>query len=227
MKVSGIIRTQEQLAAYKKQLGPFAGAYGYLGIGDPMFLLDTVNSYLTNGSYPYENAVIASAAPKYYGGFTQEFSYKHFDLNFYFTFSEGGKLLWGEGASSMEFQGTSNADVVMLKRWTPENSNSNQPRLLLNNEILNASNLNVYNSSYIKLRTLTLTYRFSKSGWMEAKGIQSASIFLSANNVFTITKYPGADPEVSDDPYSVGGGYFDASNYPPIRSFSLGFKAGF
>jgi len=227
MKVTGIIRPQEQLAAYKKQLGPFAGAYGYLGIGDPMFLLDTVNSYLTNGSYPYENALIASAAPKYYGGFTQEFSYKHFDLNFYFTFSEGGKLLWGEGASSMEFQGTSNADVLMLKRWTPENPNSNQPRLLLNNEILNASNLNVYNSSYIKLKTLTLNYRFSKSGWMEAKGIQSASIFLSANNVFTITKYPGADPEVSDDPYSVGGGYLDASNYPPIRSFSLGFKAGF
>jgi hypothetical protein len=127
----------------------------------------------------------------------------------------------------MEFQGTSNADVVMLKRWTPENPNSNQPRLLLNNEILNSSNLSVYNSSYIKLRTLTLNYRFGKSGWMEAKGIQSASIFLSANNVFAITKYPGADPEVSDDPYSVGGGYFDASNYPPIRSFSLGFKVGF
>jgi TonB-dependent starch-binding outer membrane protein SusC len=227
MQVTGIIRTQEQLTAYKNKLGPLAGAYSYLNIGDPMFLLDTVTYAAFGGAVPYYNAVIASAAPKYYGGFNQEFSYKHFDLNFYFTFSEGGKLLWGEGANSMEFQGTSNADVVMLKRWTPQNLNSNQPRLLLNDDILSASNLNVYNSSYIKLRTLTLNYRFSKSGWMEAKGIQSASVFLSANNVFTITKYPGADPEVSDDPYSVGGGYSDASNYPPIRSFSLGFKVGF
>jgi hypothetical protein len=62
---------------------------------------------------------------------------------------------------------------------------------------------------------------------MERKGFRTATIFLSATNVFTITKYPGNDPEASDDAYSVGGGYFDVSNYPPVKTFSIGLKAGF
>lgn len=226
MDVTGIIKTQEQLTAYKNKLGAYSALFGYLGIGDPMFQLDTVG-YGAGNAYPEFNAIIANAAPKYYGGFTQEFSYKNFDLSFYFTFSEGGKLLWGEGASSMEFTGTANADVLMENRWTPQNPNSNQPRLLLNDAILYSSNLSVYNSSYIKLRTVTLNYRFRKSHWMQEKGVQNASLFMSATNLFTITKYPGTDPEVSDDAYSVGGGYFDTSNFPPVRTISFGLKAGF
>jgi hypothetical protein len=62
---------------------------------------------------------------------------------------------------------------------------------------------------------------------MKRAGITNVSIFASATNLFTITKYPGNDPETSDDPYSVGGGYFDVSNFPPVKTFSLGLKAGF
>ncbi|MHA4806984.1 TonB-dependent receptor [Flavitalea flava] len=227
MKVTGIIKTKAQLDDYTTRLGSMAGSFGYLSIGDPMFLLDTVSYAANGGSYPYFNAVIASAAPKYFGGITQEFSYKHIDLNFYFTFSQGGKLLWGDHVNSMEFVGTANANQAMLNRWTPDNPNSNQPRLLLNDAVLFNSSLSVFNSSYIKLRTVTLTYHLDKSGWMERKGVKNAAIFLSATNVFTITKYPGNDPETSDDPYTVGGGYLDVSNFPPVRTFSIGVKAGF
>jgi hypothetical protein len=62
---------------------------------------------------------------------------------------------------------------------------------------------------------------------MQRAGIQNASVYLSATNLFTITKYPGNDPETSDDPYSVRGGYFDVSNYPTVRTLSAGFKIGF
>jgi TonB-linked SusC/RagA family outer membrane protein len=227
MKVTGIIKTQKQLDDYNAKLGSMAAGLGYLSIGDPMFLLDTVSYAAYGGSYPYFNAVIANAAPKYFGGFTQEFSYKNFDLSFYFTFSQGGKLLWGDHVSSMEFVGTSNANVAMLNRWTPQNPNSDQPRLLLNDELLTNSNLSIFNSSYIKLRTLTLNYHLDKSPWMTKNGVNNISLFLSATNVFTITKYPGNDPETSDDPYTVGGGYLDVSNFPPVRTLSIGLKAGF
>jgi TonB-linked SusC/RagA family outer membrane protein len=227
-KVTGIIKTQEQLTAYKNKLGLFQASYPWVGIGDPMFLLDTVTYAAYNSALPMSNTIIASAAPKFFGGFTQEFSYKSFDLNFYFTFSGGGKLLWGEHAGSMEFQGTSNADAIMLNRWTPQNPNSNYPRLLLGDDpYLTSTNLSVFNSSYIKLRTVTLNYHLKKNHWMQRKGLQNASVFLSATNLFTITKYPGPDPEVSDDPYSVSGGYFDTSNYPTVKTLSVGLKAGF
>ncbi len=227
MKVTGIIKTQKQLADYQSALGSFAGYFGYLGLGDPMFELDTVTYKAYGAAYPLFNAIIGSAAPKDYGGFTQEFAYKRFDVSLYFTFSQGGKLEWADDVNSVEFVGVSNANASMLGRWTPQNPNSNRPRLLLNDGIIYNSNLSVYNSSYLKLRTITLNYRLEKSPWMERKGFRTATIFLSATNVFTITKYPGNDPEASDDAYSVGGGYFDVSNYPPVKTFSIGLKAGF
>jgi TonB-dependent starch-binding outer membrane protein SusC len=220
--VKGIIRTQKQLDDYKSALNPIWSQYllPYLNIGDPIFNLDSTGA-------PSQQ-VIASCAPSYYGGFTQGFTYKNFDLTFYFTFSEGGKLVWADDVSSMEFQGTTNANVVMEKRYTASNPNATRPRLVLGDAFIPVSNLNVYNSSYIKLRTISFDYRFDKSSaWMQKSGIQTASIFASATNLFTITKYPGNDPETSDDPYSVQGGYYDVSNYPPVRSFSLGLKVGF
>ena len=227
LTVTGIIKTQAQLDAYKKQLGSLYSTYifPYLSIGDPMYKL-TPNSI---GAYPDFNTIIADAAPKYFGGITQGFTYKKFDLQFYFTFSEGGKLVWGDHVSSVEFVGTSNANVAMLDRYTPSNPNAVDPRLVLNNDdgFYYKSNLDVFSSSYLKLRTLTLNYHFDKALWMEKAGMKTAELFMSATNLFTITKYPGNDPETSEDPYSVTGGYFDVSNYPTVRTFSMGVRVGF
>jgi TonB-linked SusC/RagA family outer membrane protein len=225
LTVTGIIKNQAQLDAYKKQLGGYAAFFPYLGIGDPMYQLQSEGAF---GNYLNFNTIIGNAAPKYYGGITQGFTYKKFDVQFYFTFSEGGKLLWGDHISSTEFVGTSNANVSMLNRYTPQNPNTGEPRLLLGDDgIYYKSQLDLFNSSYLKLRTLTFNYHLDKAKWMDQAGIKSVALFASGTNLFTITKYPGNDPETSDDPYSVQGGYFDVSNYPTVRTFSLGIKAGF
>ncbi len=227
MKVVGIIKTQKDLDDYKSKLGQEAPYFPTLGIGDPMFLLDTISYKAYNAAYPLFNTIIGSGAPKYYGGFTQSLSYKNFDLNLYFLFSQGGHLLWGDDVSSTTFVGTSNANAVILKRYTSSNTNSNRPRLLLNDQLLYNSNLSIYNSSYLKLRTATLNYRLDNSGWLKRNGFQGMAIYVSATNLFTITKYPGNDPETSDDSYSVAGGYFDVSNYAQVRTFSAGVKVSF
>jgi TonB-linked SusC/RagA family outer membrane protein len=222
MKVTGIIKTQKELDDYKAELGGYAAFFDYLNIGDPMFALDSNDGF---GRYIAFNQIIGHAAPKYYGGFTQGFTYKNIDVNFYFTFSQGGQLMWGDHVSSITFVGTSNANAIMLNRYTPENTNTNQPRLLLNDQIIYNTNLSVFNSSYVKLRTLTINYHFNQ-GFKKA-GVTTASVYLSATNLFTITKYPGNNPETSDDPYSVQGGYFDVSNYPNVKTFTAGLKIGF
>jgi TonB-linked SusC/RagA family outer membrane protein len=223
LHVTGLIRTADQLAAYKQQLGLYNLFFPYLTIGDPMYELEDRG----NGNhYINFNTVIAHAAPNYFGGFTQGFTYKDFNLQFYFTFSQGGKLLWGDHVSSVEFVGTSNANVAILNRYTPSNTASEQPRLSLGDVIYYKSNLDVYSSSYIKLRTLSFSYHLNKVKWLQKIGMKNSSVFASATNLFTITKYPGNDPETSDDPYSVAGGYLDVSNYPTVRTFSLGLKVG-
>jgi len=228
MKVLGIIRNQKDLDNYKNKLGAFAGFFNYLDIGDPMYQLDTVSYASYGAAYPDFHTIIGSGAPKYFGGFTEGFSYRNFDLNLYFLFSQGGRLMWGDDVSSTTFVGTSNANVSMLKRYTEQNTGSDRPRLLLaGDQLIYNTNLSIYNSSYLKLRTATLNYRFNKAGWMNKAGIQAASVYLSATNLFTITKYPGNDPETSDDAYSVTGGYFDVSNYPSVRTFSMGIKIAF
>jgi len=228
LTVTGIIKTQAQLDAYKKELGPIYAQYifPYLSIGDPMYKLQDEGG---GNKYPDFNTIIGEAAPKYYGGIDQEFTYKNFDLEFYFTLSHGGKLFWGDHVSSVEFVGSSNANVVMLNRYNANNTSSNQPRIVLNNDdgFYYKNNMDLFSSSYLKLRTVTFNYRFTKAPWMERAGLKSVALFASGTNLFTITKYPGNDPETSDDPYSVQGGYFDVSNYPTTRSFSLGIKAGF
>jgi hypothetical protein len=225
LTVTGIIKTQAQLDAYKNLLGNRASNYPYLTLGDPVYKLakSPIGDYLV----PDDQTIIADAAPKYFGGIGQGFTYKNFDLQLYFTFSEGGKLLWGDHVSSVEFSGTSNANVSMLNRYTPTNTNTDQPRLLLGTEYYYKSNLDVFSSSYLKLRTVTLNYHLKGAKWTEKVGMKNPALFLTATNLFTITKYPGNDPETSNDPYSVSGGYFDVSNYPTVKTFSLGFKAGF
>jgi TonB-linked SusC/RagA family outer membrane protein len=221
--VTGIIRTQEELDAYKRRLGSTANPY--LGIGDPMYQLRAPDA--RGRVYADGTTIIGNGEPKYYGGFTQGFTYKNISLLFAFTFSKGGQLLWGDHVSSSAFEGTSNANVVMLNRYNANNTQSNQPRLNLNGVDYYTSNLDVFDASYLRLRTLTFRYNLSSAKWLKNSGFNELGIFASATNLFTITPYPGNDPETSNDPYSSIGGYFDVGNYPSVRTLSIGLRATF
>lgn len=222
--VTGIIKTQAQLDAYSRQLG--SALYTPLHLGDPMLQLDP-STASQGAEYPQSNVLLGDGAPNYFGGMTQDFGYRHFDLQCFFTFSEGGHLLWAAHGASVGFYYTANANVSILNRYTPTHTNTNTPRLDTDNEFGSPSNLDIFGSSYFKLRSLILSYHFDKAVWLKRTGLQQIRVFISATNVFTVTKYPGSDPETSDDAYSIGGGYIDAGNYPAVRTFSLGLKAGF
>lgn len=222
----GIIRTQEELDAYKTELGPFVQfSNPYLGIGDIHYRL------IPNGpdSKQVSSAeIIAEAAPKFYGGFNQSLNYKSLGLQLFFTYSYGGKLLWADHVSSVQFNQNANANASIENRYTPENTTTNMPRLLYDGDgAYSKSNLDVFSSSFLKLRSLVLNYDLGKVALNKKIKAKQLQAFVSATNLFTITSYPGNDPESSNDPYSAIGGYFDASNYPSTKSFSIGMKASF
>jgi len=216
----GIINTQAQLAAYKAKysLSPFISPY--LNIGDAMY-------QQTPYGFPNSSLIIGNAEPKFYGGYTNTFTYKNFSLISLFNYSYGGQILYLYSIQNNSVTNLSNKGIAILGRWTPENTSATIPRLIYgqNGNIGTASN-NIYSGSFIKLKSVTLSYQLPKL-LMQKWQIQSASIYISATNLFTITKYPGPDPEVSNDPYSLISGYSDASSYPTVKQYIIGFRIGF
>ena len=109
-------------------------------------------------------------------------------------------------------------------RWSPENPNSNMPRAnaLGSNEY---SSLYVEDGSFLKLKTISLGYNFPAQLLRKAF-ISSARIFVSAENIATITGYSGPDPEVSTRNSVLTPG-FDWSAYPRSFNASIGVNLTF
>ncbi|MNR38581.1 TonB dependent receptor [compost metagenome] len=78
-------------------------------------------------------------------------------------------------------------------------------------------------ASYIKLRSLTLAYTLKKK-W--ASNLYRVKVFVEGNNLFTITKYTGLDPEVSAFGSSALNTGYDELTLPPMRTFRLGLQVG-
>ncbi len=216
---TGIINTPAQLAAYKKQYSLYPFITPYLNIGDPMYKMSPYG-------FVSSSEIIGNAEPKFFGGYTNTLNYKGFSLTTLFTYSYGGKILYLADINNQKVVDLTNKGVAVLGRWTPDNTTADRPRLVYGQQgnISTASN-DIYNGSYLKLKSVTLAYQIPKQ-LMDKWKMQSASIYISATNLFTITKYPGPDPEVSNDPYSLISGYSDAAAYPTVKQVSLGFRIG-
>ncbi|MGV3528072.1 MAG: TonB-dependent receptor [Flavisolibacter sp.] len=218
-KFLGVMTTQKEVDAYKSaNLLARYNFYPYMGIGDPQYLLDATGYF--------KDTVIGNAEPKFYGGFTNTFSYKNLSLVALLTFSYGGDLFYLADVQYHDLVTRSNKSTRILDHWTPENPDSEFPRIMLGQSSYSyAASNNVYSSSFLKLKSITLNYDVSQSMLARMK-VRNASLYLSATNLFTITKYPGPDPEVSNNPYSIIGGYSDVGGYPTIKQFSAGLRIG-
>lgn len=216
---AGVIRDQKQLEDYKKSFLYAQYFARYLGIGDPMYKLDS------NGIWAED--VIGHAQADFYGGFTNTFTWKNFSLTTLLTFSYGGDILYLADIQNQYVEGRTNKGVRILDRWTPENKNSDRPRVILgeNSVYYNASN-NVYDASYLKLKSVTLTYTLPDAA-ANRLHLRNASVYVSGTNLFCITNYPGPDPEVSNNPYSVINSSNDSGTYPAMRQYSMGLRVGF
>lgn len=215
-KADGIIKTKEELAAYREQFGYWTSFYPDMGIGSTKLALDETGFY-------YED-VIGNCTPDFYGGFTNTFNYKNWSLMAAFTFSYGNDLIYQKDVTDMCFNSLSNRSTRVLDASSADHFNGNS--LSSYNSTMFLTNLNVYDASYLKLQTLSLAYNFSAKVLKKLK-LNNLQVYATASNVFTITNYPGPDPAVSDDPYTISGGGRDISSYPTVKSYSFGIRLGF
>ncbi|BAV07635.1 outer membrane protein, nutrient binding [Filimonas lacunae] len=238
-KVVGMFKTDAEAAASAQ---PSAKA------GDLIFAHDAKNGTTLSDA---DRQVIGNPNPKLVYGATVRLNYKGFDLAMLFNGVAGVQLYNGVKAYEMyPFSDGNTTSKVFNASFLGSNGLTDQPRLGVVNTDgsftldpnANYRSVNSYfveNGSYVKLKNLQLGYTFA-SGILQKVSIQSARVFVMANNLFTITSFTGVDPEL-------GSSYSDAANkgytggsvgvttrgvnavsqYPQTRMYSIGVDVTF
>jgi TonB-linked SusC/RagA family outer membrane protein len=181
-----------------------------------------------------DRVTLGNPLPDFYYGANATVSYKGFSLTALFQGTRGNEIynyLRSE-LESMENDNTNQLTTV-LNRWTGPGTSTSMPRAVLNdpNDNSRASDRWVEDASYFRLKNLQLGYNLP-TGLLQRAGLQSARVYVGGQNLFTITKYSGFDPEMSgtesfdsrrNPQYNVG---YDRGTYPQPRTFLLGIQLG-
>lgn len=160
--------------------------------------------------------------PTCYGGINNMLSYHGFELDFFFQFSSQKATSYYYGRNP----GTSriNQPNSVLNRWQKTgdvkpvqrfNSNSGLNVILSN---LNGSDAMLEDASYVRLRNITLSWNLP-ANWNKVLTYKSVKVFVSGQNLFTITDYSGLDPEVK--------GSISNTALPPLTFYTFGINASF
>jgi TonB-dependent starch-binding outer membrane protein SusC len=239
-KAIGIFKTDADAAASAQ---PNARA------GDLIFAHDTKNGAHLSSA---DQQIIGNPNPKLVYGVTIRLNYKGFDATMLFNGVSGVQLFNGVKAyEQFPFQSDANTTTAALHdSYFGSNGLTNQPRMGVTNpdgsfsfdpngNYKTPNSYFVENGSYIKLKNLQIGYSFSNATLEKAK-IRSARIFVMGNNLLTLTKYSGVDPEVGSafsqaaQSGYVGGavgvttrGLDAVSQYPQTRIYSAGIDLNF
>ena len=182
-----------------------------------------------NGIFdPGDRTVIGNGNPKFTFGLTNTFSWRRFDLNFFFQGSYGNDIY---NATRIDLEGmfdSKNQSIAVLRRWTPENRVTDIPRAVGGGNVDNVRNSTrfVEDGSYLRLKQVTLTYNFNPRLFRKA-GISQLSVYTTGQNLLTFTKYSGFDPEVNAFGLSATELGVDYGTYPQARTLTVGINAEF
>ncbi len=215
IRTDGIFQSDEEAAAYQKdgkRIQPNAKA------GDLKFVDANGDGTIDDKDRQY----CGSATPKYTFSLSAGFTWKDLSFSAMFQGVAGAQAL--NVAKSMtlsDVEGNFNRDSRILDAWSETNRGSNIPRLSKNDPNGNfstASDWYLENASYLRLKNVTVSYDLTKllrkCQHFNARNSR-LSVYVSGENLFTITDYTGIDPEC---------GGWDAMRYPVSRTFSFGVK---
>jgi TonB-linked SusC/RagA family outer membrane protein len=175
-----------------------------------------------------DQQIIGSAEPNYTGGFTNDFTFRNFDLSVFIQFSQGNKIYNITRALLTNDAGNNNQLTDVLAAQASGANGIPVPKIG-NTYDTRPSTLFVEDGSYIRGKNIRLGYNLPESLLQSSRTghLQNAQIYVSAQNFFTKTKYTGFDPEVSEYATSVLAQGMDFGTYPQTRQFIFGFTTAF
>ena len=177
---------------------------------------------------PADKEIVGKPLPDFFGGLTNRFRYGNFDLTIFNTFSVGNDV-YATGMGGIDAVGHNNYGMrkdIAANRWTGPGTNNSIPRAMISTHNTQASTYLLHDGSYFKFKDVTLGYTLP-SNLTQKLNISNMRVYLSAQNLWTISSYPGYDPEVS---YSVNNSKTmgeDAMTVPQLRTFVCGFNLTF
>ncbi|WP_366182431.1 SusC/RagA family TonB-linked outer membrane protein [Flavobacterium ovatum] len=176
-----------------------------------------------------DKVYIGSPFPKFTYGINLDMSYKQFDFSAFFQGSEGNQI-FNSTSYWLDTDLGSNSTTKILGRWTGEGTSNTIPRLTFTNSNNNAvvSSRFVKDGSYLRLKNIQIGYSFSKS-LLDKIALDKVRLYVSGQNLLTLTKYDGLDPELGVDdsqnnPLDIG---IDRGRYPSSRTISVGLDINF
>lgn len=175
----------------------------------------------------YDRKIIGDPNPNFTWSLNNTFSYKNIDLNIFLMGVHGQDMLNFTLMELETLSGTSNTTKKALNRWTPEDPNTNVPSAVPGRGF-KMSDKYVFDASYIRVKNIVLGYNIPDKV-LDKVNIRRLRIYASAQNLFTITNYPGLDPEVayrvsSAPNVNIG---LDYASYPNVKSYTFGINLGF
>ncbi len=184
---------------------------------------DKVKTYTYTDANKAGNKVFAGTSlPDVMGGFGTNLKYKNIDFSVLFAYVLGGKIYNGDITFMMHTgNNTGRAWPVDIKnRWTPENTDTDIPRLQLTTHSFNSSSTRfLVDADYLRLKNITLGYNLPKK-WLEKVQISQCRVFVQGENLLTFFGEDGMDPE-----QTVGGSTY--YRYPAMKTFSFGLNLSF
>ncbi len=173
--------------------------------------------------------VFRNTNPKFFGGFSNTFTYRGFTLDALFTFQGGNYIYYGTNAGLRDQRFWNNSTDV-LSRWQKPGEVTEIPKPIFGDNISNGSafplDINVFKGDFIKLRTATMSYNV-KNSLLQKANISSLRFYVSGNNLLFITEYPGPDPEVSSNGNGATNFGIDRNTVANQRSFTVGVNVNF
>lgn len=176
--------------------------------------------------------ISGNTKPTYYGGWSNNFSWKGWDANVFFQFSGGNKIYNGMKATTSDMRFWNNSTDVYKHIWRQEGDMATYAKPELNDNYSNGSANPISDfierGDYLRLKTLTIGYTFNTRNWPKKIGITQLRLYASATNLFCITGYSGMDPEInSRADISNRASGIDKNTAPLTKTYTFGMNLTF
>ncbi len=216
-KTNGVFASDAAAQTANLRMQNADGTFSNFGAGDMIFV-DLDGNGIINEK---DKQVLGSAHPELYGNFNTTVNYKSFSFSALLTYSLGNDIYNFRRHMLESGSDFSNQTKAMLRRWTGDGQNTDIPRAVFGDPMGNArfSDRWIEDGSYLKLKNIAVSYDLP----IKNNYIEGLKVWVSAENLFTWSRYLGLDPEVA-----IGNRHFsqgiDAGLIPQTRGYYVGIK---
>ena len=184
-----------------------------------------------------DRVIIGNALPLHTGGFTNTFGYKNFSLTVFMNWSYGNDIYNMTNAVLVAMSEENNQSIETLNRWTTPGQVTDMPRALYGSSSVSGaaptdvSSRYLEDGSFLRVKNVNLSYNIPNT-LLERVSINSARVYVAAQNLLTFTNYSGMDPENqnqgnNEDGTSVPTLGVDYLTQPQARTYTIGINLSF